>query len=491
LNGFYPLKARELPMLFNSPIYLLFLTITVLLYWHVPKSWRIPLLLIASYIFYMSWSPPHGLMYGPLIFMDSLYFYWLSRAMVRWPQAKKPLLIIGVTSELLLLAYFKYANFFAQTVDSVLKALNLPATQAHFDIFLPLAISFTNFVLISYLVDVYRGHEKPDKSFIRFATYVAFFPHLIAGPIVRASELLHQFDRSPAFDMERLVQGIHRFCTGFFLKVFVADILAVYVDMIFGHPELQAFNTSWVANYSFSIQLFCDFFGYTLMAQGSALLMGYTLPENFNAPYFAKNMSEFWKRWHISLSRWLKDYLYIPLGGNRHGKFNTYCNLFITMGLGGLWHGASWNFVIWGLLNGLFLCIHKLGNYLKINRFIPEALAIAITFHAVCLVRVFFRAQTFDEAMHMLSTMWNPFNWKALPEAVGSVEQGTSFISTETALLAVILFMITHALIRKLRPQITQPLLREAGIAVAYGIFFYFVFTMGGQNSQQFIYFQF
>jgi alginate O-acetyltransferase complex protein AlgI len=478
-------------MLFNSPTYLIFLTLTVFLYWRLPARWRVPLLLVASYVFYMSWSPPHGLLYGPLIFADSFYFYWLSRAMIRWPGHKKTLLIIGVTSELLLLAYFKYANFFAQTVDAILQAFRLPAPHAHFDIFLPLAISFTNFVLISYLIDVYRGKETPDRSFIRFATYVAFFPHLIAGPIVRASELLHQFDQNPKFRPEQLAQGIHRFCTGFFLKVFVADILAVYVDMIFNNPDLQAFNTSWVANYGFSIQLFCDFFGYTLMAQGSALMMGYTLPENFNAPYFARNMSEFWTRWHISLSRWLKDYLYIPLGGNRHGKFNTYKNLFITMGLGGLWHGASWNFVIWGLVNAIFLCVHKTARYFKINRFIPELLAIAITFHAVCLVRVFFRAQTLPAAMQMLSTMWNPLVQKTLIEAEGSVEQGTSFISTETALLIVILFLLCHALIRKFRPFFTQPLIKDLGIAAAYCVFCYFVLTLGGQNSQQFIYFQF
>lgn len=478
-------------MLFSSPLYLIFLALVAFTYWMLPARFRVPLLLVASYIFYMSWSPPHGLMYGPLIFLDSLYFYWLSRAMVRWPQFKKNLLIFGVTTELALLAYFKYANFFANTSEQILRFLHLPATHQHFDIFLPLAISFTNFVLISYLIDVYRGTEKPDHSFVRFATYVAFFPHLIAGPIVRASELLHQFDRNPKFEMERFVQGLHRFCLGFFLKVFVADIIAVYVDLIFGHPELQAFNTSWVAVYSFSIQLFCDFFGYTLMAQGSALILGYVLPENFNAPYFARNMSEFWQRWHISLSRWLRDYLYIPLGGNRNGKFNTYRNLFITMGLGGLWHGASWNFVIWGLLNAIFLCVFKTAKHFKINRLIPEILAIVITFHSVCLTRVFFRSATFQDAWHLLQTMLNPFHWQSIDAPVGSVEQGHSFMTTETALLIVVLFLGIHWVIRNYHPKVTSPVWREAGIAAAYGVFLYFLFTVGGSSSQQFIYFQF
>jgi alginate O-acetyltransferase complex protein AlgI len=478
-------------MLFNSPIYLIFLALTVLLYWNVPTRFRVPLLLLASYVFYMSWSPPHGLIYGPVIFLDSLYFYWLSRAMVRWQAYKKPLLIFGITTELCLLGWFKYANFLAQSGEAVLHFLHVPVQPVGFDIFLPLAISFTNFVLISYLMDVYRGNEKPDPSFLRFATYVAFFPHLIAGPIVRASELLHQFDRSPKFETERCVQGIHRFCTGFFLKVFIADLIGIYANAIFGHPELQAFNTAWVAVYSFSIQLFCDFFGYTLMAQGSALLLGYTLPENFDAPYFARNMSQYWKRWHISLSRWLKDYLYIPLGGNRLGRWKTYRNLFITMGLGGLWHGASWTFVVWGLLNGVFLCVYKAANHLKITRFFPPALSVFITFHAVCLTRVFFRAATFQDAWHMLGAMANPFHQIVLTEPARSVEQGTTFLSTETALLLVILFMGTHAAIRYIRPRLQQPIFREAGIAVAYGVFLYCLLTLGGQSGQQFIYFQF
>jgi alginate O-acetyltransferase complex protein AlgI len=478
-------------MLFNSPLYLLFLAFVVLLSWKLPGRFRVPLMLAASYFFYMSWSPPHGLIYGPVIFLDSLYFYWLSRAMVRWPSVKKPLLIFGLVSELGLLAWFKYANFLAQTGETILRLLHQPVHPVSFDIFLPLAISFTNFVLISYLIDVYRGKETPDPSFTRFATYVAFFPHLIAGPIVRASELLKQFDHTPRFDTAQLMEGIHRFCLGFFLKVFIADVIGVYPNTIFGHPELQAFNTAWVAVYSFSIQLFCDFFGYTLMAQGSALMLGYTLPENFNAPYFARNMSDYWSRWHMSLSRWLRDYLYIPLGGNRKGRFRTSLNLFITMGLGGLWHGANWTFVAWGLLNAIFLSVYKAGDHLKINRWIPQLLAIFITFHAVCVTRVFFRAQTFDDAWHMLAEMANPRHWIMLTAPEGSVEQGTTFLSTETALLMTVLFLGIHALIRYVQPRIQQPFFRTTGIALAYSVLLYCLFTLGGQSAQQFIYFQF
>jgi alginate O-acetyltransferase complex protein AlgI len=478
-------------MLFNSPIYLLFLALTVGLYWLMPHRLRVLLLLIASLVFYMSWSPPHGLIYGPMLLLDTACVYGLSLAMIRYRAQQKALLAVGVTAQLLLLGVFKYANFASDFWASLLQLAH-PAAAApvHFNIFLPLAISFTTFVLISYLIDVYRGKETPDPSFIRFAAYVFFFPHLIAGPIVRASELLRQCDNPPPFNTSRFADGIHRFCTGFFLKVFIADLIAPYADLIFSHPQYQGFNTAWTAVYAFSIQLFCDFFGYTLMAQGSAQLMGFTLPENFNAPYFAKNMSEYWSRWHMTLSRWLRDYLYIPLGGNRQGRFNTYRNLFITMGLGGLWHGANWTFVAWGLLNGIFLCAQKVAQRWGITRFVPAWLALLLTWHAVCLTRVFFRAENFSIAWTMLKAMANPLHWVRLPIAEGSVEQ-SAVTSTGTTLVLILLFLGGHALVRYLRPRVQQPFFREAGIAVAYGIFLYCLCTLGGQAGQQFIYFQF
>lgn len=465
-------------MLFNSWIYILFLAITVLLYWNLPQRFRVPLLLIASYVFYMSWSPPFGLIYGPVIFLDSLYFYGLSRAMVKWPHLKKKILIFGVTTELALLAYFKYANFLAETVEALMQGMHLPAFHAEFHVFLPLAISFTNFILISYLVDIYRGDEKPDPSFVRFATYVAFFPHLIAGPIVRAKELLHQFDSNPAFDIERFTRGIHKFLAGLTIKLFVADLLAPFVTVVYGDHSLQGFDTSWAATYAFAVQIFCDFAGYTMMAQGSALLMGYTLPENFNAPYFSKNITEFWRRWHMSLSRWLRDYLYIPLGGSRGSRFMTYRNLFLTMGLGGLWHGASWNFVIWGLYQGLLLSMHKFADYFKINRWIPQALALVITFHAVCIGWVFFRAKTFADAMHLLSTMFNPATM------LGLSMQG------KMALALIAIFFLMHWAIRALAGKINNP----SAVVWAQGVAYFFLIYLGitiKTSPQEFIYFQF
>lgn len=479
-------------MVFSSLPYVFFLLITVGLYWTMPVRFRVPLLLLASYIFYMSWKPPQSIFYGILIFLDSLYFYGLSVAMVRWPQHKKKLLIFGVVSELCLLGYFKYTNFLLGTTETLLQWLHLPSFHLQLDIFLPLAISFTNFILISYLVDVYRGRETPDPSFTRFATYVAFFPHLIAGPIVRASELLHQFDTNPAFDWSRMVQGIHKFCMGLFIKLFVADLVAGYVNQIYGDPSLQGFNTSWAATYAFALQIFCDFSGYTLMAQGSALMMGYTLPENFNAPYFAQNISDFWRRWHMSLSRWLKDYLYIPLGGSRGTQFQTTRNLFITMALGGLWHGASWNFVIWGIYQGLLLSLHKLAQFLKLTRFIPKPVALLLTFHLVCVGWVFFRAQTLPAALHLLATMVNPTHWvNTLSHVTDVIETHSYAIETSTIFAIVVLFFSAHALIRYFRPRLTSPMVREWAVAVAYCVLLFFGLTIGGAKTQEFIYFQF
>ncbi len=464
-------------MVFSSFTYVFFLFILLILYWNAPQKWRVPLLLIASYVFYMAWHPPFGFYYAPVIFLDSVYFYYLSVLMVKFPEHKKKILVFGITTELLLLGYFKYTNFLIDTVNGVVGMSGSEPFMVEVNIFLPLAISFTNFILIAYLVDVYRGDEKPP-GFINFSTYVAFFPHLIAGPIVRASELCHQFLTNPQFDSKRITEGMHKFLQGLTIKIFVADLVAKYVNTIYGDPALQGFDTSWVATYGFAVQIFCDFAGYTLMAQGSALMMGYTLPENFDAPYFAKNITDFWRRWHMSLSRWLRDYLYIPLGGSRYGRVNTYRNLFLTMGLGGLWHGASWNFVIWGVLHGLYLSVHKFFMFFNLNRFLTSWMSMFVTFHAVCIAWVFFRAQTFTDAANMIVTMFNPSTM------IGLSTTG------KMALGVIAVFFLMHAIIRFFKHRIQNPWAVASIQGVAYFILIYLGFTLK-TTPQEFIYFQF
>lgn len=464
-------------MLFNSWLYMLFLGITLILYWNLSGRFRTPLLLIASYFFYMSWSPPFGLIYGPVIFLDSLYFYGLSKAMVKWPSYKKGILYFGIITELCLLAYFKYASLLLQSFESILAWFHLPSAHLEVHVFLPLAISFTNFILISYLVDVYRGEEKPSQSFIPFATYVAFFPHLIAGPIVRAKELLSQMEIPKVFQQETLAKGIQLFLAGLFLKMGIADAVAPYVNEVYAHSDSANFSSAWVGTYGFAIQIFCDFAGYTAMAQGSALMMGITLPENFNAPYFAANISDFWRRWHMSLSRWLRDYLYIPLGGSRRGAWKTYGNLFLTMALGGLWHGAAWTFMAWGILHGLYLSLHKAWQKFRLFP-LPAWAGMFLTFHAVCLAWVFFRAPSFADAFRMLSVMFNPATYGKLPQ------------EGEQVLILVGLFLVGHAIFRKLKTMPVPSGMVQWGQAAFNAITLMIWFTTTSP-PQEFIYFQF
>jgi len=483
-------------VLFNSWTYACFLALVVLLFWRFPHRFRLGFVLLASYLFYMAWSPPFGLLYAPVIFLDAAYFYGLSKLMLKWPQYQKAILITGITTELLLLAYFKYAGFLYHSVERLAHLWHIPIPHVELTIFLPLAISFTNFILISYLVDVYRREEPVHFSFWQFVTYVSFFPHLIAGPIVRAKELVHQFEQKLTFKPDYIVGGLHLFLFGLGIKVYVADLFAPYVNLIYGDANLQGFDTSWIATYSFAIQILCDFWGYTLMAQGSAYMMGYTLPDNFHAPYFAVNISDFWRRWHMSLSRWLRDYLYIPLGGSRHGGFNTYRNLFIIMGLGGLWHGASWHFVIWGLYQGALLALHKGMTALKLARFISAPVAWLITFHLVCVGWVFFRATHLQQALDILCTMINPATALGLQGLLYTVSGRTGdqyqSLNSINALTLVILFMTIHWGVRRYKNswQQLRPALVNWSVGFSY-CFLLYLWTSLQTQSAQFIYFQF
>jgi alginate O-acetyltransferase complex protein AlgI len=481
-------------MLFNSLTYIFFLLGLVLLYWRLPQAVRLPVLLLASYVFYMVWNPPFGLIYGPFILLDSLYFYTLAWAMVRYPQFKKIILWTGLFSELGLLAYFKYLNFFALAASQIATLFGAKLPVFHYDVVLPLSISFTSFVLMAYLLDVYRGNEPPAKSPLKFCTYIAFFPHLIAGPVVRASELLHQFDACPTFSLDRLVQGVHRFCLGFFMKVFVADVFGRYVDAVYGNPSIYAFNTGWMSAYAFSIQIFCDFCGYTFMAQGSALMLGYTLPENFNAPLLARNVSDFWRRWHMSLSRWFRDYIYIGLGGNRHGVWETYRNIMLTMCLSGLWHGANWTFLLWGGLQGAALVAYKECQRWGLTRGLPVWVGMLLTYHVMVWIRVIFRAQSVHDAVLMWHAMltWSDFKFVEQPPLVFNTH--SIGLTSTSVLLMVIAFLGGHFLIDRYYAVVHRPehdRLKTVFLGMGYFVFLYCILTMGGDRAASFVYFQF
>jgi alginate O-acetyltransferase complex protein AlgI len=395
-------------LLFNSLQYLVFLPTVFLLYWILPHKAKVPLLLVASYVFYMSWKPLYGLL---ILGLTAANFFLVPLI----PKAKDKKFMIGVVVavNLITLSIFKYLGFMFGSVHDVLNMANISWREPHLHIILPLGISFFVFEFIHYAVEVYRG--KPEvKSFPQFALFASFFPTQIAGPIKRYQDFIPQLSLPTKFKWEYLDEGMQMILMGLFKKVIIADNLSTVVQAGFSHPANFSACDLWLITYAFAFQIFFDFAGYTDIARGSAMLFGYKVPINFNLPYIAANVSEFWHRWHISLSTWLRDYLYIPLGGSRGSKIFNYRNLFITMALGGLWHGAATHFLVWGIYQGALLILHKeyvnalekLGIHSKlVSSKIYHCLSVVVTFHIVCIGWVFFRADTEAIAMQMISKL--------------------------------------------------------------------------------------
>lgn len=389
------------------------------------------ILLAGSYFFYGWWNARFCMLLAFVTVMS----YGMALGMERSRTKKKIWLGVGISIPLLVLAYFKYYNFF---VSSFCETFGIENKLA-IDVILPVGISFYTFQAISYLIDVYRGELEVRKNFIHYALYIAFFPQLVAGPIVKAKEFLPQLEETRKITLKRLEMGVQIFLFGLFKKIVIADNLSVFVDDVYRVPSAYSTITVWLAVFSYSIQIYCDFSGYSDMAVGCAACLGYDLPRNFNLPYLSKNVSEFWKRWHISLSSWLQQYLYIPLGGNRKGKVRTYCNLMITMVLGGLWHGASWTFVAWGTLHGVALCVHKSFRKIcpkKTEGIITDVISIMTTTIYVSVCWIFFRATDFTNAIEI---------WKRLiPVQIGI----TKYYSFSLFAIAVLFVASVVAIIR-------------------------------------------
>ncbi len=399
-------------MLFNSWQYLGFFLLVLGLSWALvglPKL-RIWVMLLASYYFYTSNN--HWLIL--LIFASTQIDYVAALAIDRaTSQAqKKRWLWLSLGTNLGILAYFKYFNFFAGSVAEVAGNLGIELSWVDLNIALPVGISFYTFQSLSYTIDVYRGHLKPEKSWYRFAFFVAYFPQLIAGPIVRASEFLHQTHQPPKLSASELEEALYRIFVGLFKKIVLADFLAIYADQAFSDPASVGTVGAWIGIYAFALQIYFDFSGYTDIAIGCARLMGYRLPENFRQPYVAVSITDFWRRWHMSLSRWLRDYLYFSLGGNRvKTRWRIYRNLMITMLLGGLWHGAAWHFVIWGFLHGALLSLErvfgvargaKADQALSLRRRVIGGL---ILFQVTVLLWIPFRAENNDLLLALLEKL--------------------------------------------------------------------------------------
>jgi len=393
-------------MLFNSLTFLVFIAIVLLVYPRLQLRGQNVFLLVASYVFYGYWD----WRFTFLLFFNTVLNFWVGERVYTSTSLKqrKLLLVVGISVNLGILGFFKYFNFFISSVESFLLAIDLHPQMPTLRIILPVGISFFTFQAMSYVIDIYRGKLEPTNSFVDFALFKAFFPQLVAGPIERASNILPQIAKPRQITREKILTGLNLVLLGYFKKVAIADSLAPIVENIFAAPGGMSSGQLWTGVYAFTFQIYGDFSGYTDIARGIARILGFELMVNFNAPYLSRNITEFWRRWHISLSSWLRDYLYISLGGNRRGKARTYTNLMITMFLGGLWHGASWNFVVWGLLHGIYLAGHRMmtkGSKVDLSwpRSIPgwtvDIVKMFLTFHLVALTWVLFRSPNFSSAL--------------------------------------------------------------------------------------------
>ena len=394
-------------MVFNSRVFVVFFVVVLALYRFLP-SWSAKkvLLLVASYVFYGAWNPPFVL----LLLFSSVIDYWAARRMAASEdqRTRRAFLMVSLVGNLGLLGFFKYGEFLLENFVALAGKLGIDWHPAAPDIVLPVGISFYTFQTLSYTIDVYRRDLKPVKSFLDFAVFVSFFPQLVAGPIVRAADFLYQLERERFIEARALGWGLFLMTLGLFEKMVLADgMLADTADAVFGAMGPTSQLDSWLGTIAFAGQIFCDFAGYSICAIGLSLCFGFHLVDNFRFPYAAVGLRDFWRRWHISLSTWLRDYLYIPLGGNRR---RTAFALMATMVLGGLWHGASWNFVVWGTLHGLYLVIERrlgraFGQKAWAHHVVVRALLGVLTFALVCIAWVFFRARDLPGAAMVTASM--------------------------------------------------------------------------------------
>ncbi|MFH1460663.1 MAG: MBOAT family O-acyltransferase [Candidatus Omnitrophota bacterium] len=399
-------------MLFNSWEFTIFFIIVYIAYLGLNHPRQNKLLLIASYVFYAGWD----WRFLSLLLFSTLidYFCGIKIQSLDSEKKRKLFLFLSVFGNLLILGFFKYFNFFTENLQNLLQLFNIRITPNFLKIILPVGISFYTFQTMSYTIDIYRRKMLPTKNFVDFALFVAFFPQLVAGPIERAKHLLPQISNPRKINLQDFYQGSYLIFWGLFQKVFIADNLAEIVDPIFNSHGPYQGGLVILGVYAFAFQIFCDFAGYSNIARGLAKMLGFDIMINFNTPYFSTNPQEFWRRWHISLSSWLKDYCYISLGGNRKGKLITYRNLFITMLLGGLWHGASWTFVLWGVYHGVLLIIYRMIKPLLVKfkgikkkqiANLWHILKIIFFFHLIALGWLIFRAQSIEQFWNMFCSI--------------------------------------------------------------------------------------
>lgn len=487
-------------MLFNSLTFLIFLIIVLSLYYILPHKYRWYLLLISSCIFYMAWR----IEFIFLILFSSFFNYYIGLLIERYEKNSKLILTTGLIINFLILFIFKYSIFINHSFMSIYNYFNIPYPIKDFDIILPMGISFYTFQATSYTIDIYRKRYKAEKNILKLSLYIMFFPQLVAGPIERADNLLNQLFLNHKFNIYNISIGIKIMLIGYFKKIVIADRIAILVNTVYNSPYDYNGISFIIATVFFAIQLYCDFSGYSDIAIGCSRLFGINLMDNFKSPYFSKNIKEFWTRWHISLSTWFKDYLYIPLGGNRKGTLRTYYNLMITFLVSGIWHGANWTFILWGGLNGLYQIIGDLKNKLinligfniknqYINKFL-NVFRILITFILICFSLIFFRANTVKDAFYIINNLFSDIN------IINDIQYLYN-ISTELGLNIFEILMVTFCIIILFFIEIFEykqriyVSLNKAPFFIR-SIFYYIIaiiiISMGVfSNAGQFIYFQF
>lgn len=488
-------------MLFNSFNFGYFFAIVVFVYFCLPHRFRWALLLAGSYYFYASWNPSYLLL---IIFSTLIdYFVALRIGAVQNTIAKRILLVISLITNLGLLITFKYYNFFVESFQLV----SLPYLRSlpFHEYLLPVGISFYTFQTLSYTIDVYRGEKDPERHLGIFALYVSFFPQLVAGPIERSTRLLPQFMIEHNIEYRRIVNGLKLMAWGFFQKLVIADRLASVVNTVYASPADYSAWELLFASYSFAFQIYCDFSGYSDIAIGASQVLGFDLMKNFRQPYFSTSIREFWQRWHISLSTWFRDYLYIPLGGNRSGKVRWYLNLLIIFLVSGLWHGANWTFVAWGAVHGVYLLVEITiaqifsrtngTGYLNFKtHYVGTLLRMILTFHVVVLAWIFFRADTISNAFYILNNIVPVFTFDGINKVhwAAVYQLGLSQHQMNIVFCAV-LVLLGVQLVQTIKGSVRQHLYNYP-IWVRWPLYFALVITIvmfGEFNVTEFIYFQF
>ena len=476
-------------MLFNSIEFLIFFPIVTVLFFLLPHKWRWLHLLIASCIFYAAFIPIYILILFFTIIID-----YIAGIMIEDAEGakRKAYLVLSLIANIGVLAVFKYYNFFIDNLNFGFHWLGGTTNLPLLKMILPIGLSFHTFQAMSYTIEVYRGKQKAERHFGIYALYVMFYPQLVAGPIERPQNVLHQFHEEKHFNWDNLLGGLRLMAWGLFKKVVIADRLSIYVNEIYGHPEKFHYLNLIIATLFFTIQIYCDFSGYSDVAIGSAKTMGYDLMINFKRPYFSTNIQQFWSKWHISLSTWFRDYLYISLGGNRVSTFRRYLNVSAVFLVSGFWHGANWTFLVWGALHTLYIVIYMLYNeYSKIkipDNFVANLLSGLFNFSIVALAWVFFRANTFKEGLLVIK---NIFTLEASHAYKPYFVSGSSVFTASSMVIALFAIAVMAGIERKWSSTLYEMQNRPVYDLVFTTFAVLGIIVLGVFSQNSFIYFQF